>query len=70
MDNKQPQLPENVSLPTELVNEILSVFSALPYNQVAQIISKIQQEAKPIEQVVPEMEQPTTEIPQLQVSPK
>lgn len=49
MEDTQPtQLPERVSLPTATVNEILSVFSQMPYNQVAQLIVKIQSEVQPI----------------------
>ena len=44
----QQQLPKRVSLPTETINEILSVFSQMPYREVANIIQKVQQEVTPI----------------------
>ena len=43
-----PQLPERVSLATETINEILGVFSQMPYREVANIITKIQQDVQPL----------------------
>jgi hypothetical protein len=47
-EQKQPKLPERISLPTQTVNEILAIFSGMPYNQVANIIQKIQNEVQPV----------------------
>ena len=60
MENQEQKLPEFVKLPTKTVNEILSVFSQMPYNQVATIITKIQQEVQPIQEETPMV--PTEEI--------
>lgn len=46
---QQQQLPKRVSLPTEMVNEILSVFSQMPYREVANIIQKLQSEVQPVQ---------------------
>lgn len=63
-DTQSTQLPERVSLPTATVNEILSVFSQMPYNQVAQLIVKIQSEVQPImEDVVDKGASKTIKMP-------
>lgn len=61
MENQPtPQLPVRVSLPTETVNEILSVFSQMPYREVANIIKKVQEEVQP----VPEEKSPIQVTPE------
>lgn len=54
------QLPERVSLPTTTVNEILGIFSQLPFNQVNGIITKIQEEVVPLADA-PAQEEPAVE---------
>jgi hypothetical protein len=53
MENQPTQAPERMSLPTETLSEILSFLSTMPYNQVVNLITKIQGEAK----LVPEVEE-------------
>ncbi len=54
-------MEELVTLPLKTVNEILSIFGNMTYNQVAQIVAKIQQEAKPVD-VAPTDKEPATTI--------
>lgn len=65
MDEQPKQIqPERVSLSTAVVNEVLSIFGSMPFNQVNGIIQKIQQDVKPIIETAPETKpQDEAEVP-------
>ena len=48
MSDDKKIAPGRISLPTETVNEILTLLNSLPYGQVASLIAKIQQQNQPV----------------------
>ena len=51
------------SLSIEIINEILSIFQKMPYEQVASIIEKIRNDFKVIEDEKPETDKKSYPVP-------